>query len=43
MLQQTQVSRVVPRYLDWLERWPDVHALAAASTADVIRAWQGLG
>jgi A/G-specific adenine glycosylase len=43
MLQQTQVSRVVPRYLEWLERWPDVHALAAASTADVIRAWQGLG
>jgi A/G-specific adenine glycosylase len=43
MLQQTQVSRVVPRYLEWLDRWPDVHALAAASTADVIRAWQGLG
>jgi A/G-specific adenine glycosylase len=43
MLQQTQVSRVVPRYEAWLERWPDVHALAAASPADVIRAWQGLG
>jgi A/G-specific adenine glycosylase len=43
MLQQTQVSRVVPRYLEWLKRWPDVHALAAARTADVIRAWQGLG
>jgi A/G-specific adenine glycosylase len=43
MLQQTQVSRVVPRYLGWLERWPDVNALAAASTADVIREWQGLG
>jgi A/G-specific adenine glycosylase len=43
MLQQTQVSRVVPRYLQWLERWPTVHALAAASTADVIREWQGLG
>ena len=43
MLQQTQVSRVVPRYLDWLERWPSVDALAAASSADVIRAWQGLG
>src|SRR4051812_42029063 len=43
MLQQTQVSRVVPRYLEWLERWPGVHALAAAPTADVIRAWQGLG
>ena len=43
MLQQTQVSRVVPRYLEWLERWPTVEALAAASAADVIRAWQGLG
>src|SRR5437763_1215290 len=43
MLQQTQVDRVVPRYLDWLERWPTVDALAQASPADVIRAWQGLG
>ena len=43
MLQQTQVERVVPRYLAWLERWPTVDALAAAATADVIRAWQGLG
>ena len=43
MLQQTQVERVVPRYLTWLERWPTVQALAAASAADVIRAWQGLG
>jgi A/G-specific adenine glycosylase len=43
MLQQTQVERVVPRYLAWLERWPDVESLAAASAADVIREWQGLG
>ena len=43
MLQQTQVARVVPRYLEWLERWPTPSALAAASAADVIRAWQGLG
>ena len=43
MLQQTQVARVVPRYLAWLERWPTVEALAAASPADAIRAWQGLG
>jgi A/G-specific adenine glycosylase len=43
MLQQTQVERVVPRYLDWLERWPTVDALAQATPADVIRAWQGLG
>jgi A/G-specific adenine glycosylase len=43
MLQQTQVSRVVPRYEAWLDRWPNVHALAAASPAEVIRGWQGLG
>jgi A/G-specific adenine glycosylase len=43
MLQQTQVERVVPRYLAWLDRWPTANALAAASPADVIRAWQGLG
>ena len=43
MLQQTQVERVVPRYLRWLERWPTVAQLAAASPAEVIREWQGLG
>jgi A/G-specific adenine glycosylase len=43
MLQQTQVERVVPRYLAWLERWPTVHSLAAAERVDVIREWQGLG
>jgi A/G-specific adenine glycosylase len=43
MLQQTQVERVVPRYLAWLERWPTVQELAAARRAHVIRAWQGLG
>jgi A/G-specific adenine glycosylase len=43
MLQQTQVARVVPRYLDWLERWPTVETFASAARADVIRAWQGLG
>ena len=43
MLQQTQVARVVPRYVRWLGRWPTPEALAAASPADVIREWQGLG
>ena len=43
MLQQTQVERVIPRWGSWLERWPTPAALAAASSADVIRAWQGLG
>jgi A/G-specific adenine glycosylase len=43
MLQQTQVDRVVPRYLAWLQRWPTAEALAAASAADAIHEWQGLG
>ena len=43
MLQQTQVERVIPRYLAWLDRWPTVEALAAAPAGDVIVAWQGLG
>jgi A/G-specific adenine glycosylase len=43
MLQQTQVARVVPRYLAFLERWPTVEALSVATPAEVIREWQGLG
>jgi A/G-specific adenine glycosylase len=43
MLQQTQAARVVPHYLAWLGRWPTVEAMAGASTAEVLRAWQGLG
>jgi A/G-specific adenine glycosylase len=43
MLQQTQVDRVIPRWQRWLDRWPTVEALAAASPAEVIIAWQGLG
>jgi len=43
MLQQTQVARVVPRFIAWLERWPTAEALASAPVADVIREWQGLG
>jgi A/G-specific adenine glycosylase len=43
MLQQTQVPRVVPRFLAWLERWPTAEALAAAPRDEVIREWQGLG
>jgi A/G-specific adenine glycosylase len=43
MLQQTQATRVVPRYLEWLERWPTVDALATATPADAITAWSGLG
>ena len=43
MLQQTQVDRVIPKYHAFLEAFPTLEALAAAPTADVIRAWAGLG
>ncbi len=43
MLQQTQVDRVIPYYERWLAQLSNVEALAAAPTADVIRAWSGLG
>ena len=39
MSQQTQMSRVVPYWNDWMERWPDAVALADAAKADVITAW----
>ncbi len=43
MLQQTQAARVGPAFETFVERFPDLAALAAASRADVIRAWDGLG
>src|SRR5438046_505637 len=43
MLQQTQVARVLPKYRDFLARFPTVMALAEAPRADVIRAWAPLG
>ncbi len=43
MLQQTQVSRVLDRWQEWMERWPTPQACAAADRDDVLRAWQGLG
>ena len=43
MLQQTQVSRVVPRYEAFLQRFPTPAACAAAPLADVVREWAGLG
>ncbi len=43
MLQQTPVVRVLPRWLEWMDRWPDPAALAEAPTADVLRAWGRLG
>jgi A/G-specific adenine glycosylase len=43
MLQQTQVSAVMPYYDEWMRRFPDFAALAAASEQEVLHAWQGLG
>ena len=43
MLQQTQVSTVVPYYLRFIERFPDIRALAAADEDDVLACWSGLG
>jgi A/G-specific adenine glycosylase len=43
MLQQTTVRTVGPYYAKFLDRWPTVEALAAASLDDVLRAWAGLG
>ena len=43
MLQQTQVVTVLDYYARWLARFPDFPTLAAASEADVLHVWQGLG
>lgn len=43
MLQQTQVSRALPKFTEWMQAFPDVFALAAAPTSAVLKHWQGLG
>ncbi|MBN9613290.1 MAG: A/G-specific adenine glycosylase [Actinobacteria bacterium] len=43
MLQQTQVDRVLPRFLEWMERWPRPSALAAEAPGEAVRAWGRLG
>jgi A/G-specific adenine glycosylase len=43
MLQQTTVQRVVPKYHEFLARFPTIADLAEASTADVLRSWAGMG
>jgi len=43
MLQQTQVATVVPYYRRFMERFPDVRALAAAPVDEVLHLWSGLG
>lgn len=43
MLQQTRVETVIPYFIKWMERFPDIHSLAAASQEQVLSAWEGLG
>jgi A/G-specific adenine glycosylase len=43
MLQQTQVARVIPKFVEFIEVYPDEEALVRASLAEVLRYWQGLG
>ncbi len=43
MLQQTQVKTMLPYFARWLEALPDFRALAAASEAEVVKLWEGLG
>ena len=43
MLQQTQVSRVIPKFKEFIKHFPDERALASASLGDVLKQWQGLG
>jgi A/G-specific adenine glycosylase len=43
MLQQTQVDRVIPKYHEWLERFPSFEALASAAEQDAVSTWYPLG
>jgi A/G-specific adenine glycosylase len=43
MLQQTQVNRVIPKYNDFIQKFPDVQRLAESPQSEVLRAWSGLG
>lgn len=43
MLQQTQVSVVIPYFLRWMEKFPTIEALANASIEEVVKEWEGLG
>ncbi len=43
MLQQTQVDRVLPKYREWIDKYPSLAALARAPEAEVVRTWYPLG
>jgi len=43
MLQQTQVNRVIPKFTEWMQRFPSISSLAAVQLGEVLRLWSGLG
>ena len=43
MLQQTQVDRVLPKYKEWISKFPTLSSLAIANEKDVVRTWYPLG
>ena len=43
MLQQTQVSRVLPKFISWMKQYPSLRALSESNLRDVLLLWQGLG
>src|SRR5919107_511724 len=43
MLQQTQVDRVLPKYAEWLDKYPSMQVLAAAPDEEVTKTWYPLG
>jgi A/G-specific adenine glycosylase len=43
MLQQTQVDRVIPKFLSFMEKFPTIEALAESPQSEVIKLWSGLG
>jgi A/G-specific adenine glycosylase len=43
MLQQTTVATVLPKFDLWIQKLPDIHALASASENEILKLWEGLG
>ena len=43
MLQQTQVSRVIPKFIDFIEKFPTLEFLSQSNVSEIIKSWSGLG
>ena len=43
MLQQTQITTVIPYYIKWLKQFPTIHDVASAPEDDILKLWEGLG